>query len=72
MTSYALPNYLRFDPESGRYALAGRDLHCGDCFQVRFGKRWENVRIEFTNQGWYLVGLPYDDIPLEGLEARWP
>lgn len=55
--------YCVFNGESGRYELCGRELHCGDCFEVRVGGEWREVRIEHCDRGWYLVGLgePYSD-----------
>lgn len=56
--------YCWFDSASGRYVLQGRELHCGDCFQVRFIQPdgtdgpWFDVRIEMTGRRWYLIGLP--------------
>ena len=60
---------LNFDPDSSRYVLDGRDLHCGDCFQVRLDQAWVDTRIELSGRdGWYLYGLP--GLLLDGLQAR--
>lgn len=51
-------------------AIAGNELHCGDCFQVFHGGKWLDVRIELAGQSyWYLVGL--QGVDPEGLEARF-
>ena len=47
-----------FDGESGRYVLQGKELHCGDCFQIRIGDAWHDVRIEMSSDRWYLYGVP--------------
>lgn len=60
---------LRFDPESGRYLLGRRELHCGDCFQVYSNGAWLDTRIELAGgEDWYLVNLP--GASLDGLEAK--
>jgi len=60
---------LHFDGDSGRYVLAGRDLHCGDCFQILRDGRWIDVRIEHDSNGWYLVGN--EGGMIAGTEARF-
>jgi hypothetical protein len=50
-------SYCLFDGSSGRYVLEGRDLHCGDCFQILTREGWRDVRIEMSGQRWYLVGV---------------
>jgi hypothetical protein len=70
---------LKFDPASGRYVLVGRELHCGDCFQVYWlpgvsldAICWHDVRIEHNSEGWYLIGLPGAGVnSLEDLPARF-
>jgi hypothetical protein len=64
-----------FDQDSGRWVIAGREVHCGDCFQVRreYGP-WLDVRAEMSGaDGWYLHSLPLNmnarDWDL--YEARW-
>ena len=60
---------LTFDPDSGRYVLGGRELHCGDCFQVRVNGEWVDTRIELSGgSDWYLYHLP--GLDLDRLEAR--
>lgn len=34
-----------------------RELHCGDCFDLKVGGDWFPVRIEHSAE-WYLIGLP--------------
>ena len=64
------PKLLWFNPVSGRWVLDRRELHRGDCFQVRSNGKWINVRIELAGaSAWYLIGFPTTD--LKGLEARW-
>jgi hypothetical protein len=55
------------DRESGRYVLQGKELHCGDCFQVRVNSvngvigadgPWLDVRIEMSGRKWYIYGVP--------------
>ena len=56
--------YCWFDSSIGRYVLQGKELHCGDCFQVRDNNYftpdgpWLDVRIEMSGGKWYLVGVP--------------
>lgn len=56
--------YIWFDSSSGRYVLQGKELHCGDCFQVRVNGHpgadgpWLDVRIEMSDRKWYLYGVP--------------
>ncbi len=47
-----------YNPASGRWAIGERELHCGDCFQLWTGQKWEDTRIEMSRDHWYLVGLP--------------
>jgi hypothetical protein len=47
-----------FHGQSGRYRLQGKELHCGDCFQIRIGDVWHDVRIEMSGDRWYLHGVP--------------
>lgn len=49
--------YCWFDANSGRFVLQGKELHCGDCFQVLIGQDWKDVRIEMSGQRWYLHGV---------------
>lgn len=38
------------------------ELHCGDCFQVKYNDKWTSARIEYThnpngiNHGWCFIG----------------
>lgn len=41
---------------SERCNIGGRELHCGDCFQIRNGDKAHDVRIELS-QDWYLIGV---------------
>jgi hypothetical protein len=57
-----------------RFVLDGRELHCGDCFQVKVNGEWHDARIElFGDPGnmaaWYLV-VDGGASQLDGLEAR--
>jgi len=55
---------LQFAFDSGRYAIGDRELHCGDCFQIKLDGKWRDVRIEHSSRikpphsGWYLIGVP--------------
>lgn len=58
-----LRHYCWYDEGSHRFVLQGKELHCGDCFQVRIGETWHDVRIEMSGPwdkigSWYLVGVP--------------
>ena len=66
---------IRYDELSDRMVLDGRDLHCGDCFEVLVcnglnGSRpeWIETRIEY-GEDWFLVGL--SGYQISGLFARW-
>lgn len=63
--------HLRYNPESRRYVLDGRELHCGDGFEVLINREWIGTRIEIggIGNGWYLVNLS-QLATLDGLEAR--
>lgn len=50
--------YCWLDGQSGRYVLQGKELHCGDCFQVMTDGFWLDVRIEMSGNRWYLYGVP--------------
>lgn len=52
-------HYLFQHDRDSRWVLCGRELHCGDCFQVRRDNGpWFDVRIEpLPRKGFYLVGL---------------
>ncbi|MDE2100718.1 MAG: DUF5348 domain-containing protein [Patescibacteria group bacterium] len=70
-------HYCWFDDLSGRFVLQGKELHCGDCFQIKIGPAWHDVRIEHGGSSpnpigkWYLVGVPdgYYTAP-DAFEAR--
>ena len=62
---------LVFDENTDRFDLASYygGLHCGECFDVLVGGRWQPTRIEMSaSQEWYLVGIRADD--LNGLRVR--
>ena len=63
--------YCWFDSAIGRWILQGKELHCGDCFQIQFGGNWIDVRIEMADSRFYLVGVPrgYSKEP-DAYEAR--
>lgn len=45
----------RYDRETDRWILAGRELHCGDGLEVHVGTCWLPVRIELDQRhGWLL------------------
>ena len=47
---------LRYDRETDRWCLRGRDLHCGDGLEVRVGGHWLPVRVEYTDRhGWVFL-----------------
>lgn len=69
------PGTLVYDKSSGRFDIRFGlhdyygGLHCGECFEVFDGKRWQPTRIEMgMEQNWYLVGIKTDN--LEGLRVR--
>lgn len=53
-----------------RYGLTeyGTPLHCGDVLEVKVGGHWKRTRIEYGDNGWYLVGIRTGN--LIGLMAR--
>ena len=72
---------LTYDREDDRWALAGRDLHCGDGLQVSVGGRWLPVRMEHEDRaGWVLLAdsdtvriLPSTCLPArpDRRDGRW-
>lgn len=63
---------FHYNPESTRYAIGERDLHCGDCFELRRGDAWVPVSIELSQEDWYLTGIaPAQADRWEGVEARF-
>jgi Domain of unknown function (DUF5348) len=50
--------------KGSRFVLQEKELHCGDCFQVRKNNfplpngPWLDVRIEMSGGRWFLVGVP--------------
>jgi len=59
---------LRFNRDTQRYEIGEWELHCGNCFQIKFGSDWLDTRIEMSSGQWYLVGV---NVPrLQGVEAR--
>jgi hypothetical protein len=66
-------NRLQFDPESGRWAIGRRELHCGDCFNLHpdtKGLPPIPVRIEMSSEGWYLI-TPYGLTKLSSRNASF-
>jgi len=51
---------MKLSQYGDRLGFDGRELHCGDCFQVKdpHTNTWLDVRIELSGGEWYLVGLP--------------
>ena len=66
---------LRYDPESDRYTIGRKELHCGDCFWVLIVNaqthepEWVDVSIESDRNGYYLIGV--DGYDMDGLFAAW-
>lgn len=78
--------YPWFDASCGRWIIDGREVHCGDCFQLRLTSQvettsrsqrndgpWHDVRAELSQAGWYLIGLPAgaNTRDWDLYEARW-
>lgn len=65
---------LRYNSDSDRFGVwDGSDwrrdgLHCGECIEVLIHGIWTSTRIEFGQQGWYLVDL--GGISMNGLPVR--
>ena len=57
-----------WDCKAGDWYIDG--LHCGMCFEAQHAGAWVPVRIEYGEDGWYLVGLPLE-ISLHALEVRF-
>lgn len=65
--SYRFTGRLGYSPSLGRMILTDRsdenddrELHCGDCFELKVNGEWKEVRIEHSSGvqgGWYLKGL---------------
>lgn len=85
METQAIASEFFYHSESRRMAIGephpdfgrefARELHCGECFQLRVGSQWHDVRIEHSSGcGWYLIGLPPQmgsrATDYEGCEAR--
>ena len=63
------PIRLDFDRASGRFMMGDRELHCGDCLQVKVHDVWIHTRIEHSSDGWYLHGAAGVG-NLNGLEVK--
>lgn len=51
--------YGKMDFDGDRWSIGGRDLHCGDYFDVLINDVWISARIEMDDDGrWYFPGLP--------------
>ena len=63
---------LSYNREIDRYCIGTQDLHCGDCFEVKNGEKWESVRIEYGAKGWYLIGTDkaIEEIYSEQVQVR--
>ena len=66
-----------YDTAAGRYQIvdgAGEvqhpGLHCGECFSVRLLDGWQDTRIEYGRDGWWLDGTPFRGV-LENLYVRY-
>lgn len=56
---------------SERCSIGDRDLHCGDCFQLKMPAGVIDVRIELSDD-WVLVGAsPSDAYRYDGVSARF-
>lgn len=72
---------LRYDLATGRWLLAGRDLHCGDGLEVQVGGHWLPCRVEHDDRkGWVLYAdsnavriLPSTSLPArpDPCDGRW-
>lgn len=62
---------LSYNKEIDRFCIGTRDLHCGDCFEVKNGEEWEAVRIEYSDH-WYLIGtkLNINDIYQNQIQVK--
>jgi len=69
-----MSRFIYNGPES-RCTLGERELHCGDCFEIRDeAGQWHHTRIEHTlslDCRWYLIGVPHPRaMAWDGCEAR--
>jgi hypothetical protein len=71
MTNTSPVHYLAYNADSGRWMIGKRDLHCGDCFEIRIRRIWLGVRLEMSHSGWYLVGAARDLVCLQGYPVRF-
>lgn len=67
---------LFFDPQDGRFDIqydSGGNyggLHCGNCLEVLENGAWQQTRMEYGDDNWYLVGIQTEC--LNGLQVRLP
>ena len=47
---------FRYYGRAHRCTIGERELHCGDCFELEVRGKWIDVRIEFSDD-WYFIGL---------------
>lgn len=52
-----MKRFIYYPGPSHRCLLGDYELHCGDCFRLKVGAAWHDVRIELSRD-WYLIGLP--------------
>lgn len=56
---------LGYNPENDRYGLLVSDLwehdgfHCGDTMEALVDGEWAQSRMEYGDDGWYLIGTPF-------------
>jgi hypothetical protein len=64
---------LTYDAVSMRFKIEDRELHCGDCFQIKAHcGRWADVRIELAHSsGWYLIGTLPNEVTLRGMARQY-
>lgn len=66
---------LGYNADNDRYGLLISDLwehdgfHCGEHMEVLVDDQWVPTRMEYGDDGWYLVGTPYRG-DLEYVQAR--
>lgn len=50
------PYFVYRNGPTNRCSVGDYELHCGDCFQIKDGQTWRDVRIELSHD-WYLIGV---------------
>ncbi len=67
---------IMYNYDTERYEFDGREIHCGDCFEVQLDGQWLQARTEYRNDGWYLIifntdGSSYILTSIDDIKARW-